>query len=47
MPPTKLAVAEKRLGIRGTGGTLFGSLLDESHEEAPATFVSVAMHHCW
>ena len=42
---TGFPMAEERLGIRGTGVTLFGSLLDELPEEAPAAFVSLYMRH--
>ena len=43
---TVFPMAEERLGIRGTGVTVFGSFLVELPEEAPAAFVSVDMHHC-
>ena len=43
---TGFPMAEERLGIRGTGVTLFGSFLVELPEEAPAAFVSLDMRHC-
>ena len=43
---TGLPMAEERLRIRGTRGTLFGSFLVESPEETPAAFVSFDMCDC-